>query len=179
MTEINTTLTERFSAFCLPQPDGTRHEILENATLGDLHSVIDWIATYKITLNGIKCPVSNTNNTIATASSWLSGSCKTPKACGLFELMPQICAVYVHGGSAGAKVSVQSLHTCTDSSVALAPFGFRACELHNASVLDLASVLSSTHLYCPLSLPHLDCILTLCTKYLHRAVLRTTCTTTA
>jgi hypothetical protein len=105
MTEVNTTLTERFSSFIQPQPDGTRHEILENATLGDLHSVIDWIATYKITLNGIKCPVSNTSNTIATASSWLSGTCKTPKACGLFELMPHICAVYVHGGSAGAKVS--------------------------------------------------------------------------
>jgi hypothetical protein len=133
MTEINTTLTERFSVFCLPQPDGTRHEILENATLGDLHSVIDWIATYKITLNGIKCPVSNTNNTIATASSWLSGSCKTPKACGLFELMPQICAVYVHGGSAGAKVNLQSQQSAYSSLCSHALL-FLLCELHDVSV---------------------------------------------
>jgi hypothetical protein len=91
MTEVNTTLTERFSSFIQPQPDGTRHEILENATLGDLHSLIAWIEGYKITLNGIECPVSSTSSTEITASSWLSGTCKTPKTCGLFEL-PQLHA---------------------------------------------------------------------------------------
>lgn len=97
MTEVNTTLTERFNAFVLPLPDGSRHEILETATLGDLHMLIDWIATYKLTLNGIKCPVNS--------STWGNSTCRTPKASGLWELMPKICSLYVHGGSTGAKVS--------------------------------------------------------------------------
>lgn len=104
MTEVNNTLTDRFKALWQPQgytnsgegsDAGSRHELIEEATLGDLHRVIDWVATYKITLNGIKCP------TNALSPGCLS---KTPKACGLWELMPKMCHLYVHGGSSGAKV---------------------------------------------------------------------------
>jgi hypothetical protein len=77
MTEVNTTLTERFNSLFQLQADGTRHEFVEAATLGDLHQVIDWMAT-----------------------------CKSPQASGLWDLMPKICQLYVHGGSTGAKVHV-------------------------------------------------------------------------
>jgi hypothetical protein len=123
LTFANNLLTERFKAFVLPvksaadgeegveEVGGERHEIFENASLGDLHCLIDWIASYQITLKAIKCPVASNNSTstVATASSWLSGTCKHPKSCGLFDLMPRICNLYVHGGSAGAKVRFQIL----------------------------------------------------------------------
>ena len=105
MTEVNRT-------FIAPKEvvngKEVRHKLLEDASLGDLHSLIDWIATYQITLKGIKCPVSNTNNTIAVGNSFVSGACKRPKHCELFEraTMTRICELYVHGGSAGSKVSV-------------------------------------------------------------------------
>jgi hypothetical protein len=98
MTEVNTTLTERFNSLFQLQADGTRHEFVEAATLGDLHQVIDWMATYKITLNGVKCPTAVNHGGSAT--------CKSPKASGLWDLMPKICQLYVHGGSTGAKVHV-------------------------------------------------------------------------
>jgi hypothetical protein len=98
MTEVNTTLTERFNSLFQLQADGTRHEFVEAATLGDLHQVIDWMATYKITLNGVKCPTALNHGGSAT--------CKSPKASGLWDLMPKICQLYVHGGSTGAKVRV-------------------------------------------------------------------------
>jgi hypothetical protein len=117
MTEVNTTLTERLSALVLPTtlPNGSeqREVVYENATLGDLHTLIDWIARYQVTLKSVKCPVANNTTTgtpsaggVLVSGAVLSVTCKSPKSSGVFGLMPGICKLYVHGGSAGAKVSV-------------------------------------------------------------------------
>eukprot|EP01032_Pedospumella_encystans_P007944 gene7944-9474_t len=109
MTEVNTTLTERFSALVLPttMPNGSekRELVYENATLGDIHTLIDWIARYQVTLKSIKCPVNTAggNNAVTVSGAVLSGTCRNPKSSGVFGLMPGICKLYVHGGSAGAK----------------------------------------------------------------------------
>jgi hypothetical protein len=52
MTEVNTVLSDRFSAFVLPTvlSNGSekREDVYENASLGDLHQLIDWIARYQV-----------------------------------------------------------------------------------------------------------------------------------
>lgn len=118
MTEVNTTLTERLSNLVLPTTLSSgaeqREAVYENATLGDLHQLIDWIARYQVTLKSVKCPVANSATAggsssgggVVVSGAVLSVTCKNPKSSGVFGLMPGICKLYVHGGSAGAKVSV-------------------------------------------------------------------------
>ena len=107
LTLVNRTLAARLNQVILPIPTAEggeeRHPLFENASLGDLHNLIDWITRYQVSLRGIKCPVSNTDAVTTTAVSKLSGSFKTPKTCGLFDLLPRICTLYVHGGSTGSK----------------------------------------------------------------------------
>jgi hypothetical protein len=93
------------------QEDNTagRSELIENATLGDLHAIIDFIAKFQITIKNIRCPVfnprDNNNSTIGAVSSAaiLSTTYLTPKQSRLFELLPDVCKLYVYGGSTGSK----------------------------------------------------------------------------
>eukprot|EP01038_Epipyxis_sp_PR26KG_P013395 gene13395-17962_t len=70
----------------------TRHKLLENATIGDLHGMIDWITKYQLKLRSISCPTGKLPNHL-----------KAPKSCKLFESLHTICSLYVYGGSTGAK----------------------------------------------------------------------------
>lgn len=69
-----------------------RHELMENASLGDLHSLINWITKYQQTLRNIVCPTKK-----------LPAHLKTPKSCSVFDALPTVCSIYVYGGTTGAK----------------------------------------------------------------------------
>ncbi|KAJ1442692.1 hypothetical protein B484DRAFT_55078 [Ochromonadaceae sp. CCMP2298] len=102
LTEANATLSDRLCTLVRGGGgEGGRSPQVENARLGDLHSIIDWLAKYQITLRGIKCPVAVAG--AVTATSRLSEVCRTPHKCKAFELLPEICTLYVHGGSEGSK----------------------------------------------------------------------------
>lgn len=87
-----------------------RSELIENATLGDLHAIIDWIAKYQITIKKIRCPVANKEGSSSPSSpvasssqAVLSTKYLSPKQSRLFELLPDVCKLYVYGGSKGSK----------------------------------------------------------------------------
>lgn len=104
LTEVNTFLTKRLLTF-LPTNDNERDrsELIENANLGDLHAILDWITRYQTTLRGIRCPVYTNGVSAKTASMILSTKYLTPKQCNVFDTIPMICRLYVYGGSTGAK----------------------------------------------------------------------------
>lgn len=77
-----------------------RHPTLEYASLGDLHTLIEWIASYQNTLRGIKCPVQNKG----------ADGLVSPKYCAIFDTLRDVCQLYVYGGSAGAKAGGAGAH---------------------------------------------------------------------
>jgi hypothetical protein len=111
MTETNFVLYERFRFFLEPTfDDGTNdegnnylHDILEGATLGDLHALINWISKYQSTLRTIRCPVGAPDTVAVTSQARLSTTHLNPKQCDMFNFIQRICKLYVHGGSSGAK----------------------------------------------------------------------------
>lgn len=104
MTEVNNLLQERFSSF-LQVEENDRSEYIEMANLGDLHALIDWLTRYQVTLRGIRCPVYSGDNAAnaSTAAAVLSVSHLNPKQCSAFDAVPNLCRLYVFGGSTGAK----------------------------------------------------------------------------
>jgi hypothetical protein len=82
-----------------------RSELIQNALLGDLHAIIDWISKYQITIKKIRCPVASSSSSKDNKSSQaiLSSTYLTPKQSRLFELLPDVCKLYVYGGSKGSK----------------------------------------------------------------------------
>ncbi|RYY70372.1 hypothetical protein EON63_22690 [archaeon] len=77
--------------------------LLEQASLGDLHAMIDWMTRYQQTLKSIRCPVHNPKDPANPAVSRVSTTYLTPKACTVLETLPVICRLYVYGGSVGSK----------------------------------------------------------------------------
>jgi hypothetical protein len=84
-----------------------RSELIQNALLGDLHAIIDWISKYQITIKKIRCPVASSSSSSKEANkssqAILSSTYLTPKQSRLFELLPDVCKLYVYGGSKGSK----------------------------------------------------------------------------
>ena len=123
MTLVNAALEDRLKPIlstAVAKPEGSldsdifvRHDLLESATLGDLHAVIDWLTRYQSTLRRILCPTrpvkakddsdgsGSTTNNNKTASIIVSSG--NPKACCLFDYIGPICGLYVYGGTISAK----------------------------------------------------------------------------
>lgn len=110
LTELNNLLSSRiadlFETSEEEDDEGVKssslHSSLENASLGELHSLIVWISKYQITLRTVKCPVT-VGEQVSTATTKLSTTHLAPKACPLFDLLPKVCELYAYGGSAGSK----------------------------------------------------------------------------
>jgi siroheme synthase (precorrin-2 oxidase/ferrochelatase) len=88
--------------------DQNRSDLIENATLGDLLAVINFISKYQNTIKNIRCPVFNSKDASASSSAVssqaiLSSTYLSPKSSRLFELLPDVCKLYVYGGSKGSK----------------------------------------------------------------------------
>jgi hypothetical protein len=78
-------------------------DLLENANLGDLHAIIDWITRFQLTLKNIRCPVAKNGEIANTTNAVLSQVYVTPKASRLNDLLTEVCKLYVYGGSKGSK----------------------------------------------------------------------------
>lgn len=111
MTLVNDVISKRFftflpNSFQAEKDNYERSELLELASLGDLHVIIDWLTNYQKKLKMIRCPVYNqrdTSNPPITAAACLSTTYLTPKSCEAFDVLPVVCKLYVYGGSTGAK----------------------------------------------------------------------------
>jgi hypothetical protein len=124
MTTVNTFLFERMSYFLTASSvvgsdnelsseeddgkDQNRSDLIENATLGDLLAVINFISKYQNIIKDIRCPVFNSKDPSASSSAVssqaiLSSIYLSPKSSRLFELLPDVCKLYVYGGSKGSK----------------------------------------------------------------------------
>lgn len=115
MTVTNQVLGDRFASFLAPTSSGDTpresedgssrqalSDVLDSASLGDLHMLINWISKYQTTLRGIRCPV-QTATSSSTSQAKLSSTHTNPKQCEIFGFMKRVCQVYVYGGSTGAK----------------------------------------------------------------------------
>lgn len=105
MTIVHDRLGERFASFLSTEAEAEesaeRSALLEQASLGDLHALIDWLTRYQQTLRGIRCPTQQTGN--SAGKDKLSGTFLTPKNCAAFNALTPICKLYVYGGSTGSK----------------------------------------------------------------------------
>jgi siroheme synthase (precorrin-2 oxidase/ferrochelatase) len=88
--------------------DQNRSDLIENATLGDLLAVINFISKYQNIIKDIRCPVFNSKDPSASFSAVSSQAILpsiylSPKSSRLFKLLPDVCTLYVVGGSKGSK----------------------------------------------------------------------------
>jgi hypothetical protein len=102
LTAANEFITNRFGSLFFSEENDGLSTLLDAANLGDLHALIDWISKYQATLRSIRCPVSSATSH-STNQVKLSTTFLTPKNCDVFKVLPQLCKLYVHGGSTGSK----------------------------------------------------------------------------
>jgi hypothetical protein len=96
LREVNTTLVDRLDPVLGTLQEEDFHELLEQANVGDIHCVIDWLTKYQICLRGIVCPVTSTSTSTSNNNN------KSPKNCILFDYLTDLCNIYMYGGTEGA-----------------------------------------------------------------------------
>ena len=96
LREVNAALVDRMDPIlsCLSEEGAAIHELLEQALLGDIHCLIDWLTKYQISLRAIVCPVVATTTTNNYRLS--------PKSCILFDYLSDLCHIYMYGGTDGS-----------------------------------------------------------------------------